>query len=517
MPDHSALSRVVATITRTIRVAAGVFAPGHLGELTPIVPFELVDAILAETSTVQARLRDLPSRVGMYFVLSMCLFPEVGYRRVWAKMTRGLGGYPVCTPSAKALRDLRRRLGPRPVKALFEVLAGPLAQPDTPGVRFGRYRTVSFDGCTSQKTADTARNRAWLGKPAGNGYPMLELMTLVETGTRGMLGAVFGPTAEGETSYATRLLHLLDPSMLVLWDKGFDANAFLTAVAATHAQFLGRLRNNRRLPVLARLTDGSYLSVLGGVQVRVIDAQITVTCANQATYTGTYRLVTSLLEHRRYPATRLISLYHERWEHESAYYALRHTILAGRVLRSGDPTGVYQEVWALLTLYQILRTTMVHAAETRPGTDPDRASFTIALHTAREQLINSAGILTDTVTTISTIGRAVLADLLPARRLRISTRRVKSPLSRYAKQTDGKPTTNQKITNLDIAIHDPAPTPTEGQPPTPPPPEQPTQPEPQTRSRPRPSRRDRHGATPTSPIPNRHRHRPKILTAAQPP
>jgi hypothetical protein len=27
-------------------------------------------------------------------------------------------------------------------------------------------------------------------------------MTLVETGTRGLLGAVFGPTAEGETSYA---------------------------------------------------------------------------------------------------------------------------------------------------------------------------------------------------------------------------------------------------------------------------------------------------------------------------
>lgn len=513
MPDHSALSRIVATITRTIRVAAGVFAPGHLGELTPVVPFELVDAILAETSTVQARLRDLPSRVGMYFVLAMCLFPEVGYRRVWAKLVCGLGGYPVCTPSAKALRDLRRRIGPRPVQALFEVLAGPLAQPGTPGVRFGRYRTVSFDGCTSQRTADTAGNRAWLGKRSGDSYPALELMTLVETGTRALLGAVFGPTAEGETSYATRLLHLLDSSMLVLWDKGFDANKFLTAVAATRAQFLGRLRNNRRLPVLARLTDGSYRSVLGGVQVRIIDAQITVTCANRATYTGTYRLVTSLLDHHRYPATRLIGLYHERWEHESAYYALRHTILNGRVLRSGDPTGVGQEMWALLTLYQILRTAMVGAIETRPGTDPDRAGFTIALHTAREQLINAAGILTDTADTISTIGRAILADLLPARRLRISTRRIKSPLSRYAKQTDGKPTTNQKITNLDIAIHDPAPTPTEGQPPTSPPPEPQTQPEPQTRPRPRPPRRAR--ATPTT-IPTRTHH-PKILTAAQAP
>src|SRR5262249_27239332 len=67
-------------------------------------------------------------------------------------------------PSAKALRDLRRRIGPAPLKALFEVLAGPVAVPSTPGVRFGRYRTVAFDGCTSIKVPDTDRNRGWLGE-----------------------------------------------------------------------------------------------------------------------------------------------------------------------------------------------------------------------------------------------------------------------------------------------------------------------------------------------------------------
>jgi hypothetical protein len=50
------------TITRTITVAAGVFAPGHLGELTQVVPFELVDAVLAETGARERRLRVLPSR-----------------------------------------------------------------------------------------------------------------------------------------------------------------------------------------------------------------------------------------------------------------------------------------------------------------------------------------------------------------------------------------------------------------------------------------------------------------------
>ena len=39
---------------------SGVFAAGHLGELTQIVPFELADAVLADARAVQRRLR-LPS------------------------------------------------------------------------------------------------------------------------------------------------------------------------------------------------------------------------------------------------------------------------------------------------------------------------------------------------------------------------------------------------------------------------------------------------------------------------
>jgi hypothetical protein len=41
------------TITRAVTVAAGVFAPGHLGELTQCLPFELVDDVLEQTKTVQ--------------------------------------------------------------------------------------------------------------------------------------------------------------------------------------------------------------------------------------------------------------------------------------------------------------------------------------------------------------------------------------------------------------------------------------------------------------------------------
>jgi hypothetical protein len=443
-------------VSRTITVAAGVFAPGHLGELTSIVGFDLVDAILTETRTTQRRLRDLPSRVGVYFLLTMCLFPEIGYRLVWGKMISALGGLDPVSPTSRALRELRRRVGVAPMRGLFEVLAGPLAQPRTPGVRFGEYRTVSFDGCTSQKVPDTERNRAWLGWSARAGYPMLELMTLVETGTRAILGAVFGPTAEGETGYARRLLHLLKPDMLVLWDKGFDGNGFLAEVVATGAQVVGRIKSSRRPPVFERLADGSFRSIIGTVKVRIIEAHITVTCADGTTFTGFYRLVTTLEDHHRYPAGKLIGLYHERWEHESAYYALRHTIMAGRVLRSGDPVGVEQEMWSLLTLYQVLRTIMVDTAESLPGTDPDRVSFTIAFQAARDQVVHAAAVITDRAGLAGTIGARLLADLLPARRIRISTRKVKSPISRYhTRQDDGRPSTSQNVTALDITVREP--------------------------------------------------------------
>lgn len=439
-------------VTTAITVAAGAFAPGHLGELTRIVPFELADAVLAEEGGLERRVRLLPSRVGLYFLLAMCLFPQPGYLGVWGKLTAGLRVLGLAAPSAKALRDLRRRIGIAPARRLFEVLAGPLGQPRTPGVMFAGYRTVSFDGCKSLKVPDTPANRGWLGKMNASlgvaGYPVIQLMTLVETGTRALLGAAFGSTATGELDWARQLLHLLDKTMLVLMDRGFDGGDFLAEVAGTGAQFLARLNASRRPPVLRHLPDGSFTSVIGGVKVRVIAAEVTVTCHDGTSYGGWYRLATTLLDHEAFPSAALMALYHERWEHEVTYLALRHTLLQGRVLRSGTPAGLEQEAWALLALYQALRIAIADAIQSAPGTDPDRASYQAAVDAAQDLVITARNITGPTSDLAGDIGRTVLARLNPPRRPRVCPRRVKSPLSRWAKHPPGKPTTSKNITNI---------------------------------------------------------------------
>jgi hypothetical protein len=451
------------TITHAVTVAEGVFAPGHLGELTQYLPFELVDDVLEQTRTVQRRLRDLPSRAGVYFVLALAMFPGLGYCRVWGKLIAGLSGLNPARPSEKALRDLRRRLGPEPLRALFEVVAGPLAQPRTPGVRYRGLRTVAFDGCNSVKIPDTDRNRSWIGKIRYRmglaGYPTLRVMALAETGTRGLLGATVGSVNDrDETALARRLLHLLGPGMLVLADRAFDGNAFLAEITRTGAMVVCRAKSTRNPPVTGHLPDGSYLAQLDDLPVRIIDADVAMTGTDGSRVADTYRLITTLTDYGAFPAADLVRLYHERWEIESAFLALRHTLLDGRVLRSGDRPGVEQELWATLTLYQLLRMAMVTAVETRPGTDPDRASFTTALEAAREELTAARGISPSGPADLpGVIGRAVLATLLPARRARFSARKVKCATSRYLNRDDGRPGAVTTITAISISVRPPLP------------------------------------------------------------
>ena len=60
-----------SAITRAVTVAGGRFAPGHLGELTQQVPFEMVDEVLEQT----CRVGGLPARVVVYLLLAGCPWP----------------------------------------------------------------------------------------------------------------------------------------------------------------------------------------------------------------------------------------------------------------------------------------------------------------------------------------------------------------------------------------------------------------------------------------------------------
>jgi hypothetical protein len=443
-----------SVITRTITVAGGRFAPGHLGELTQHVPFEMVDQALAATRTTQSRLRDLPSRVVIYLVLAACLFPEVGYCGVWRKLTAALTGVPTSTPTAGGLAAARRRVGVAPLRWLFDLLRGPAAIGRHRGSWWRGLLVCAIDG-TTLTVPDNPRMLTRFTKHRGNhggtGYPQVRLVALLACGTRTVIDAVFGPTTTGETTYTPQLLRSLRPGMILLGDRNFGAADLIAQIADTKADILIRLKNGRKMPILARYLDGSYLSMLGRLRVRIIECEITI-ATTAGRHTGVYRLATTLLDPHRHPAAELIQLYHDRWEIEIAYLELKSSILGGRVLRARTPTGIEQEIYALLVTYQLLRTAMADATNTRPDTDPDRASFTIAHQTARDQIIQAANVIADSVIDLlGTIGRHILAHLMPTRRLRVCPRIVKRAISKYQARGPNIDRTSYKATlSVDI-------------------------------------------------------------------
>ncbi|MFC4335335.1 transposase domain-containing protein [Salininema proteolyticum] len=65
-------------ITCVVRADGGVFAPGHIGKLTRILPFEMVDAVLSGCGKQEKRVRLLPAQVVVYLVVAGGLFPALG-------------------------------------------------------------------------------------------------------------------------------------------------------------------------------------------------------------------------------------------------------------------------------------------------------------------------------------------------------------------------------------------------------------------------------------------------------
>lgn len=420
-----------------INHASGVFAPGHLGELTRVIPFEVVDAALEAAGGREHRVRRLPSRVVIYVLLAGVLFADQGWKQVYSRLVSGLPE-PVKSPSASALSEAMRRVGAGPLRELFTLVRGPAVTGANHVTRFAGRLVVAIDG-TQLAVADTEANRVQFPKPRGGpngeaGYPMLRMVAILTAGTRSILDAAFGADAVGELTYAHQAIACLASGMVLLGDRNFATYKFFAEVAATGSDFLIRAKTGNtamKLPVLKRLSDGSFLSKAAGLPVRVIDAELTVT-TEKGNSTSDYRLVTTMLDPSDAPAQPLFRLYHERWEIETGFCELKARLLSGRVLRGRHPGAVNQEMWALLTCYQVLRTAMTDAVLAEPDIDPDRLSFSIGLRTARDLVIQARGIVTGTIIDlVGRIGAAVKAELMPRRRIRIRPRIIKRAISKY--------------------------------------------------------------------------------------
>ena len=425
-----------------------------LGVLTATFPRQLVDEVIDVTGRREQRNRLLPAHLTVYYVLAMTLFATAGYEEVMRSLTEGLawasdGAEDFAVPSQVAITKARARLGPEPLAQLFDRACVPLATPTTPGAFYRDWRLVSIDGTTID-VADTDANaaafgRAGTGRGDGSAFPQLRVVALGECGTHAVIAARMDSYSVGEVTLAKQLVAALKPGMLCLADRGFTAHPLFAAAAASGAALVWRAKGNAVFPVLQRLPDGSFVSELVATAdkrrredvctVRVIEYVLDDPGRPGAQDT-TYQPVTTLLDPTAAPAGELAALYAQRWEIESIFDELKTHQRGPRVfLRSRTPAGVYQEAWGYLCVHYALRA-LIHAAADHHDLDPDRISFTTALHAARRSVRTG---LTGTVNLSVALRRAIselLHGLLPVRRLRANARVVRRKMSTYSVKRD---------------------------------------------------------------------------------
>jgi hypothetical protein len=397
------MARTVASLPTGSRITDYI----SLGVIAKFFPANEVREVLKQTQRASVRERDLPAHVVVYYVIALALYMRSSYREVLRCLLEGVQW--LLDPSAalkvagkSGISQARSRLGPEPLKKLYEARVAPIAERRTKGAWYREWRLISLDGSTLD-TADTEENENAFGRPGASrgasAFPKIRFVALLENGTHVLWAARMSKYSTDEITLAQDVVPALGKGMLCLADRFFPSYKLWQAAARTGADLLWRTRQNARLDPDQRLADGSYLSRIypstsdrrnqrKGIVVRVIDYRLKDVKGAEPIY----RLITTVLDHTQAPAKELAALYHERWEIETALDELKtHLRGAQIVLRSKTPELVEQEFWGLLMAHYAIRSLM-HEAALKADEDPDRLSFLHSVRVVQRRMARFAAI-----------------------------------------------------------------------------------------------------------------------------
>lgn len=422
---------------------------GAFKRLVASINPEWIEAALEATGTATLRKRRLPAEQVIWLVLGMALYRHRPIDELVARLDLALPGVGDNVSVAKsAIAKARARLGAEPMQWLFEKCSTKWA---TESARRHAWRGLSIFGVdgTTVRVPDSPENRAHFGSaPAGggrgvSGYPLARVVTLMALRSHLLLGARFGPY-DAESIYAKDLWPLIPDNSVTIVDRGFlDAKTLISiALGGAARHWLTRAKSNSTYRFVKQLGKGDDIVEFDvSKEARRKDPTLPATWTVRAIVYqrpgfAPQELLTSLLDHKRFPAKEIIELYHERWELELGYDEVKTDMLERQeAIRSKTPKGVDQELWAIGLAYNLVRLEMERVAA-EADVPPTRISFIMALRLIRDEWMWTSG--TNSPGAIPGHLRRLREDIarfiLPKRRERSQPRAVKIKMSNYPRK-----------------------------------------------------------------------------------
>jgi len=354
------------------------------------LPMEWLEQALSLTETVTLRRRKLPPEQIIRLVVGMSLLRNESIKEVATRLAFSSKGLDNSLLAARSsLSEARQRLGPEPVKTLFEKSADHWASQTHVDDNWQGLQPFAIDG-TTLRTEDTPECREHFGSAATSGefesgYPVMQLTCLTNVRSHIILRAVAGKYKDSELFQTMQMLENVPDNSVLLMDKLYHCAKLLIELESNGNKrfWVTPVRKDLKYNVTHQYTPTDQLVERDLSSARRKDKTlprhwgmrlITFKTSNKTVV----KLATNL-PHDEYSAKAIIALYKERWEIELGYREVKTSMLKNALtLRSKKKDLVYQELYGMLLAYNLVRHEIALTADV-VGLRPTRISFKSAL------------------------------------------------------------------------------------------------------------------------------------------
>ena len=303
----------------------------------------------------------------------------------------------------------------------------------------------AFDG-TTVSMSDTPANQKTYPQPntqkPGCGFPLLKMVVWFCVVTGAVVTVAIAPYLTSEWELSRRLYGQLKPGDVAVADSAYGTYADLALVQQNQADGVFRkhharhcdFRRGKKLGIGDHLvtwqrpqqcpnsmSEEDFAALPEEIEVREVHLLI----REPGFRPQTIILVTTLLDPKRYPKSKLAELYRLRWS--STEVNLKHlkTTLKMDHLATKTPEMVRKDIWVHLLAYNLLRTVMLESARLT-----NFSSLQLSLQGTRQHLNHfktalASSCVSNLHTLYATLLSVICCEWLPSRPDRVEPRVVK--------------------------------------------------------------------------------------------
>jgi len=397
--------------------------PPDFRRLGTHLPYEWIEAALAANDKASIRLRRLPAQQVVWLVIALALYRHLSVKEIVDSLDLALPELTDRCVTSSATTQARQRVGPAPLKWLFEKSAQQWIAHDQAHYLFKGLHLLAMDG-TTLRLGDSAANREHYGaqnypnNKVGS-YPQTRIVTLMMSATQLVRDARFGRYNVSEMTHAHELLASVPDDSLTVFDRGFLSAQLLSKLVngGSNRHFLIPAKTNTKWTIIDGNDEDSLVEMATSPQARKADPNLPKTWRVRAVKVddgdgGKPRyLLTSLIDRKAFKRADLVLCYQRRWRIETSYRELKHSMLGSALtMRSMSVEGTEQEIWGAMIAYNLIRIEIAKAA-LEAKCEATSISFILALSTIQNELMMMSG-------------RATAQGQLPARLKRLRERLV---------------------------------------------------------------------------------------------